>query len=107
VKKTIAFVRAGEKPTPAARATSSGLLAGALDWELKVDRGKHLKFPEDAAATLKPDMVLTSEASKQIILLQLTVPWEDCIEEANEMKRAKYAELVEEYRSNGWRARIG
>jgi len=97
VKKTIAFVRAVEKPTPAARATSSGLLAAAQDWELKVDLGKQLKFQENAAATtLRPDMVLISEASKQIVLLELTVTWEDHIEEANERKRVKYAELVEE-----------
>jgi len=51
VKKTIAFVKAGEKPTPATRATSSGLLAMAQDWELRVDLGKQLKFPEKAAAT--------------------------------------------------------
>jgi len=50
-------------------------------------------------------LVLISEASKQIILLYLTVPFEDCIEETNEMKRAQYAELVEECPSNGWRAR--
>jgi len=41
-----------------------------------------------------PDMVLISEASKQIILPELPVPWEDHIEEANERKTAKYAELV-------------
>jgi len=106
MKKTIAFVRVGEKPKPAVRATSSGLLAGAQDWELKVDLGKQLKFPENAAATtLRPDIVLISEASKQIVLLELTVPWEDRIEEANERERAKYAEPVEECRSNGWRAR--
>lgn len=28
-------------------------------------------------SSLRPDMVLTSEASKQIILLELAVPWED------------------------------
>jgi len=100
VKKTITLVRAGEKPTAAAKATSSGLLATAQDWELKVE----LKFTENAAAaTLRPDMVI-SEASKQIVLLGLPVPWEDCIKEANERKRAKYAELVEECRSNGWQA---
>jgi len=73
VKKTIAFIRAGAKPTPAARATSSGLIAAAQDWELKVDLGKQLKFPENAAATtLGPDMVPISEASMQIILLELS-----------------------------------
>jgi len=54
-----------------------------------------MKFPVYAAATtLRPDMVL-----------ELTVPWEDHIKEANKRKRAKYAELVEECRSNGWRTR--
>jgi len=51
------------QPTPAARATSSGLVAAAQDWEMKIDLGKQLKFPEDAAATtLRPDVVLISEA---------------------------------------------
>lgn len=50
-------------------------------------------------------MVLFSETSKQIILLELTVPWEDRIEEANEKRRAKYTGLVEDYRSNRWRTR--
>ncbi|KAM9850143.1 tectonic-1 [Aulostomus maculatus] len=75
-------------------------------WELRVDLGKQLKFPEIVATTsLRPDVVLTSATSKQVVLLELTVPWEDHIEEANERKRAKYQELVEECRRNGWRAR--
>ncbi len=36
-------------------------------------------------------------------MLELTVPWEERIEEANERKRAKYQELVEECRERGWR----
>ncbi|XP_061747756.1 uncharacterized protein LOC133545995, partial [Nerophis ophidion] len=103
--KSTAFIRAGEKSTPAARDTSSSLLATARDWELSVDLGKQLKFPDVVAKrTLRPDIVLTSVASKQVILLELTVPWEDRMEEANERKSAKYSQLVEECRSNGWRA---
>lgn len=45
VKKSFTFVRAGEKLTSAARTNSSGLLATAQDWELKIDPGKQLKFP--------------------------------------------------------------
>lgn len=47
---------------------------------------------------------ITSVNSKQIVLLELTAPWEDCIDHVNERKRDRYAELVEEceYR---WRAR--
>ena len=40
-----------------------------------------------------------------MVLVELTVPWEDRIEDANEPKRAKYAELVSECRSKGWKAR--
>lgn len=106
MKNTITSARVGKKPTAAARTTSSGLLAMVQDWELKVDLGRQLKFPETVTITsLRPDIVLISEASEQVILLELTVPWEDCIEEASERKRAKYTELVEECRSNGWRAR--
>ena len=39
-----------------------------------------------------------------MILLELTVPWEGRVAEANERKRAKYTELVEESRRRGWRA---
>lgn len=49
-------------------------------------------------------MVLTSESTKQVVLLELTVPWKDRIEEANQRKRAKYAELVMEGRCYGWKA---
>lgn len=48
-------------------------------------------------------MIMTSQSSKQLIILELTVPWEENIEEANERKRAKYRELVEECREGGWR----
>ena len=104
-KQTITFVRAGQRvnnqPTSA-----GGLLATARDWQLQVDLGRQLKVPANIATTsLRPDMILKSEATKQVVLLELTVPWEDRIEEANERKRAKYSELTTECRSNGWKAR--
>lgn len=37
-----------------------------------------------------------SDSTKQLIILALTVPWEEHLEEANKRKRAKYQELVEE-----------
>lgn len=103
--KTIAFIRAGEKPAAASRNTTNGLLTTARDWELKVDLGRQLKFPEAVAETpLRPDMVLISGAAKKVVLLELTVPWEERMEEAHERKRGKYAELLEKCRSNGWNA---
>lgn len=65
-----------------------------------------MKFPEAVAkTTLKPDIVLTSAASKQLSLLVLILPWEDSMEEVNERKRARYSALVEECWSNGWLVR--
>lgn len=49
-------------------------------------------------------MVFISESTKQVVLLELAVPWKDWIEGANKRKRAKYADLVTECWSNGWRA---
>lgn len=48
---------------------------------------------------------LGTVSSKQVILLELTVPWEDRMDEANERKRAMYSELLKECWSNSWRTR--
>lgn len=75
------------------------------DWKLQIDLGRHLKFPVHIVATaLRPDAVLTSATLKQVLLIELTVTLEDCIEEANERKLSKYQELVEEFRRAGWKA---
>lgn len=101
--KTIRFHRAGEKPTIPAGGRL-GLLTTATDWQLEVDLGKQLKIPSRITSTrLRPDMIIVSDSTKQLIILELTVPWEERMEEANERKRAKYQELVEECRSRGWK----
>lgn len=103
-KRCILFVKAGEKLSSRPK-LRSGLLGTANDWQLSVDLGKQLRFPRDIAETnLRPDIVLSSAMSRQVIMLELTVPWEERIDEANERKKEKYAELVEECRSRGWRA---
>ncbi|RXN29637.1 reverse transcriptase [Labeo rohita] len=101
--KTIRFHRAGEKPTIPAGGRL-GLLTTATDWQLEVDLDKQLKIPSRITSTrLRPDMIIVSDSTKQLIILELTVPWEERMEEANERKRAKYQELVEECRSQGWK----
>ena len=65
-KKTIAFVRAGDKPTPVRITTSAGILMSARDWQLLVDLEHQLKFPSHSSATtLRPDIVVVSESTKQ------------------------------------------
>lgn len=73
---------------------------------MTVDLDRQLKIPPHITqSTLRPDIILVSEATKQLILLELTVPWEERMEEAQERKREKYQELVEQCRANGWRTR--
>lgn len=94
-KTRIAFVKAGEEPCRQRR-IRSGLLYTASDWQLQAGLRKQLKFPQHIAETsLWPDIIIVSEATKQLIVLKLTMSWEEHIEEANERKCAKYQELVE------------
>lgn len=41
-------------------------------------------------------IVILSEATKHLALIELTVPWEEGIEEAYKRKNAKYQGLLEE-----------
>ncbi|XP_052400773.1 uncharacterized protein LOC127948384, partial [Carassius gibelio] len=106
-KQAIAFDRAGELPKPDGK-TSAGILATARDWQLLVNLEQQLKFPNHVViTTLRPNIVLLSESTKQVVLLELTVLWEDRLEEAFERKLAKYEGLVSECRQAGWRANRG
>lgn len=61
-----------------------------------------MKFPETVASTtLRSDLLLISETSKQIVLLELTVLWQESIEDTPDLKKAKYSELVEDSSSTG------
>ena len=47
-------------------------------------------------------MLLISEETKKVGIVELTVPGEERIEVSGELKRTKYAGLQEEGRKNGW-----
>lgn len=51
-------------------------------------------------------MVLWAAASESVLLVELTVPWEEGIEAAQERKKAKYFDLVMECREGGWSVRL-
>ena len=72
------------------------MLKDARDWKLQVDLpGSHLCFPEHIAATLqRPDIILTSNALKRLIIIELTVPSEHRVEVSSELKRVKYEDGV-------------
>jgi hypothetical protein len=61
-------------------------------------------FPKEIFTTnQRPDIVTWSKISKQVIIIELTVPWEERIEEAHERKRLKYEELIAQCRERKWK----
>ena len=107
VEKKIQFVKAGEKKAPTHRSISDSYLDGANDWTLQADLDGKLRFPRQVADTnLRPDMLLMSESTRRIGLIELTVPSEDRVEVSGELKKAKYAPLQEQGKVKGWNVHV-
>lgn len=64
-------------------------------------------FQQFTRTSLRPDLVWTSDSTKQVVQLELTVPWEDRMEEAHERKKAKYLQMVEACRESGSSPPVG
>lgn len=65
---------------------------------------KQLKFPEEKTHTsLRPDVALWSKGIKQEVFIELTVPWEERLEEAHERKLKKNQALIFESQQNEWK----
>lgn len=53
------------------------LLNTAQDWQLSVNFSRQLKFPQHAAeTTFRLDIILVSETTNNVVMLELKVPWE-------------------------------
>ena len=58
---------------------------------MKVDLKQGMEFPSEIVVTNKrPDIVLWSAKTKQAVLLELIVRWEERIEEVYERKNLNY-----------------
>ncbi|XP_052271754.1 uncharacterized protein LOC127872461 [Dreissena polymorpha] len=98
----IAFVKSGET-VKTQKQTKASILDGSRDWKMDVDLDRRLVFPNVVQTTLRPDIVLWSETGKKLVTIELTVPWEARCEEAYERKKAKYTELMDLCKQQGWR----
>ncbi|XP_069125427.1 uncharacterized protein [Argopecten irradians] len=92
----IRFQKEGQTATTSTRKTNLGILGCAGDWEMRVDLGKKLAFPEVVETAIGPDIVLVSSSKKKLVMMELTMPLETRCESAHERKRTKYAELTDE-----------
>ena len=69
-----------------------------------VDLETQLKFPRHIAVTsLRLDLILHSDNTKQCIIWKLTVSWEEYITLANKRKKSKYQELVKQCQQKSWK----
>ena len=103
----IEFVSEGASRRRKTPVCQNAFLDQAKDWRIEVDLDRQLKIPEDIITTLlRPDMIIYSRSSKQLALVELTVPIEERVEISNELKRTKYAELEVAGRLNGWSVKI-
>ena len=102
-KQLVPFVAAGQAGKKYPKVGKTSVLTPG--WSMRTDLGKQLRFPFDITiTTLRPDIVLWSTTEKRVLLVELTVPWEQNIQEAYERKKARYADLVAECQEKGWRA---
>ncbi|KAG1925127.1 hypothetical protein F2P79_025744 [Pimephales promelas] len=101
--RAITFIKEGERPV-LTKPSKPNLLQNARSWEMRVDVGKRLQFPGVVLTALRPDIVLWSTEGKKIILVELTVPWEEGCEVAHERKALKYQSLLQDCKDKGWQA---
>lgn len=102
----IQFVREGEGNTSATPRVPSRLVPYTQDRRIRVDLGSMLQFPSEITKTsLRPDIVMWSSSTKTVLLIELTVPWEEGVEAAFKRKRLKYSDLIAECKEACWRTR--
>ncbi|KAJ8347374.1 hypothetical protein SKAU_G00287750 [Synaphobranchus kaupii] len=101
------FIREGEKQWINPSPPVSCSLNAARDWEMRIDLSQRLTFPSEITVTnLCPDLVLWSNSCRRVFIVELTVPWEDAIDEAYERKKLRYANLAAEAEERGWDVKL-
>lgn len=106
-RKLMTFVPAGHTLQQQTTPKNTNIMQVAQDWKLEVDLDKKLVFPpEIMVTTLRPDVVLWSASAHSALVVELTVPWEDGVEEAFERKKLKYSELAQQAAQNGWKVNV-
>ncbi|KAL1273019.1 hypothetical protein QQF64_028881 [Cirrhinus molitorella] len=107
IPRRTTFMREGEKQRTRPSLPDSGPLNAVRDWEMRVDLSQRLTFPPEIAVTnLRPDLVLWAKSCWRVFIVEMTVPWEDAIDEAFERKRLRYANLAAEAEGRGWNVKV-
>jgi len=107
----IKFVKEGSKPvkpsTSCGTAAKPGLLSQGEGWKLLSDLDKRLVFPAQIVVTsLRPDIVIYSDRSKTVIMIELTCPSEENFQKQHLAKLARYTDLEADCIIAGWKVHL-
>ena len=81
------------------------LLDDCDDWDVSADLPERDSHPSIIKETrLRPDIVIHSASVQQLIMVELTVPYENRMEEAHISKKEKYMNLTKELENAGYKA---
>ena len=107
-KPCISFLQEGEAPPrQVSKPQGQKFLAAARDWKMAADLKEALHFPLHIVHTQeRPDIVIWSDTVKRVIIVELTVPWEENMEEAFERKKLRYENLRMECEDKGWACQV-
>lgn len=105
------FIRAGSDTKNKRKVPEhTSLLSGTKDWKLTVDytTAPSIFPPEIYPTDERPDLVLWSPSLKRVVLLELTCPAEEGIDNARIRKKKRYNDLLEDINktNNAWTAML-
>ena len=88
-------------------AAKSGLLLKSEGWKFLSDFDKRLVFPAHIVVTsLRPDIVIYSDKSKTVIMIELTCPSEENFQKQHLAKLARYTDLEADCTMAGWKVHL-
>ena len=106
----IRFVREGAlvvRSPVCGTAAKLGLLLRSDGWKLLSDLDKRLVFPAHIVVTnLRPDIVVYSDKSKTVIMIELTCPSEENFQKQHLAKLARYTDLEADCINAGWKVHL-
>lgn len=77
------------------------VLSTVQDWHLPKEAAY---IPREHCSDITgPDIALVSETTMQVVLLELTGPWEEQVDKARERRKSKHDKLENEYQRRRWR----
>ena len=102
VRKKVRFHKEGQRGNSAAPSKNTKKdERWSGSWNVAADLDTQVVFPV-VTTTQRPDLVVWNAEKKHALIMELTVPWEDNFEQAEERKEERYADLIDACKDKGW-----